>query len=350
MSELRWDPLKDNWTIMSLGQGRRPQDFWQQHEIPSADFCPFCPGNESKTPAEIYSHRPGGSPRNHPGWQVRVIPNKIPALGIEGELDNRAEGLYDRMNGIGAHELIIETPDHETQLADLSLEQITEVLKAYRARMLDLRNDSRFRYIFIFKNCRVGTATHIRHSHSQLIAVPLIPPLVATELNSCREHFQRKERCLVCDLIRQERKQKERIVNDDGTFLVYAPYASRFPFELMITPVEHKHDFAAQTDQQLKLLASVLRDALQRIRTVLRDPPYSLILHSAPPVHSRWGRPDYWAMLPFSYHWHIELAPKLTRMTGFEWGSGFHINPTAPEEAADFLRRADINAAVKHGS
>ncbi len=335
---------------MSLGQGRRPQDFWQQHEIPSADFCPFCPGNESKTPAEIYSHRPGGSPRNHPGWQVRVIPNKIPALGIEGELDNRAEGLYDRMNGIGAHELIIETPDHETQLADLSLEQITEVLKAYRARMLDLRNDSRFRYIFIFKNCRVGTATHIRHSHSQLIAVPLIPPLVATELNSCREHFQRKERCLVCDLIRQERKQKERIVNDDGTFLVYAPYASRFPFELMITPVEHKHDFAAQTDQQLKLLASVLRDALQRIRTVLRDPPYSLILHSAPPVHSRWGRPDYWAMLPFSYHWHIELAPKLTRMTGFEWGSGFHINPTAPEEAADFLRRADINAAVKHGS
>ncbi len=335
---------------MSLGQGRRPQDFWQQHEIPSADFCPFCPGNESKTPAEIYSHRPGGSPRNHPGWQVRVIPNKIPALGIEGELDNRAEGLYDRMNGIGAHELIIETPDHETQLADLSIEQITEVLKAYRARMLDLRNDSRFRYIFIFKNCRVGTATHIRHSHSQLIAVPLIPPLVATELNSCREHFQRKERCLVCDLIRQERKQKERIVNDDGTFLVYAPYASRFPFELMITPVEHKHDFAAQTDQQLKLLASVLRDALQRIRTVLRDPPYSLILHSAPPVHSRWGRPDYWAMLPFSYHWHIELAPKLTRMTGFEWGSGFHINPTAPEEAADFLRRADINAAVKHGS
>ncbi|SDZ96684.1 UDPglucose--hexose-1-phosphate uridylyltransferase [Desulfuromusa kysingii] len=350
MSELRWDPLKDNWTILSLGQGRRPQDFWQQHEAPPASFCPFCSGNESHTPAEIYAHRPGGSPPNHPGWQVRVIPNKVPVLGIEGELDNRAEGLYDRMNGIGAHELIIETPDHETQLADMTIEQMTEVLKAYRARLLDLRNDSRFRYIFIFKNCRVGTASRIRHSHSQLIAVPLIPPLVATELNSCREHFQRKERCLICDLIKQERKQKERIVSDDGAFLVYAPYASRFPFELMITPVEHKHDFAAQTDQQLKQLARTLRQSLQRIRTVLRDPPYSLILHSAPPVHSRWGRPDYWAMLPFNYHWHIELAPKLTRMTGFEWGSGFHINPTAPEEAADFLRRADINATVKHDS
>jgi UDPglucose--hexose-1-phosphate uridylyltransferase len=350
LSELRWDPLKDNWTIMSLGQGRRPQDFWQQHELPSDSFCPFCPGNESKTPAEIYAHRPGGNPPNNPGWKVRVIPNKVPALGIEGELDNRAEGLYDRMNGIGAHELIIETPDHKTQLADLTIEQITEVLKAYRARMLDLRNDSRFRYIFIFKNCRIGTASNIRHSHSQLIAVPLIPPLVATELNSCRDHFQRKERCLVCDLIRQEREEKERVVSDDGNFLVYAPYASRFPFELMITPIEHKHDFAAQTDQQLKLLAVALRDALQRIRTVLRDPPYSFILHSAPPMHSRWARPDYWAMLPYNYHWHIELSPKLTRMTGFEWGSGFHINPTAPEEAADFLRMADINKTVKHGN
>ena len=350
MSELRWDPLKDNWTIMSLGQGRRPQDFWQQHETPSSSFCPFCSGHESKTPAEIYAHRPGGSAPNQPGWQVRVIPNKVPVLGIEGELDNRAEGLYDRMNGIGAHELIIETPDHEAQLVDLSIEQITEVLKAYRMRMLDLRNDSRFRYIFIFKNCRVGTAANILHSHSQLIAVPLIPPLVATELNSCREHFQRKERCLVCDLIRQEREEKERIVSDDGTFLVYAPYASRFPFELMITPVEHKHDFTAQTDQQLKLLAVALRDTLQRIRTVLRDPPYSLILHSVPPMHSRWGRPDYWAMLPSSFHWHIEIAPKLTRMTGFEWGSGFHINPTAPEEAADFLRRADINKTAHHGN
>ncbi|MCW9050443.1 MAG: galactose-1-phosphate uridylyltransferase [Deltaproteobacteria bacterium] len=343
MSELRWDPLKNNWTIMSLGQGRRPQDFWQQHDPLSKGFCPFCPGNESKTPLEIYTHRPGGSAPNQPGWQVRVIPNKIPALGIEGELDARAEGLYDRMNGIGAHELIIETPEHETPMADLSVDQITEVLKAYRTRMLDLRNDSRFRYIFIFKNCGIGAAANIPHSHSQLIAVPLIPPLIATELDCCREHFQRKERCLVCDLIRQERAGKERVVSDDGSFLVYAPYASRFPFELMITPLEHHHDFAAQTDKQLQLLAGTLRASLQRLRSVLRDPPYSLILHSAPPMHSRWGRPDYWAMLPLNYHWHIELAPKLTRMAGFEWGSGFHINPTAPEEVADFLRHADLN-------
>lgn len=343
MSELRWDPLKNNWTIMSLGQGRRPQDFWQSHDLPTETFCPFCPGNESQTPMEIYAHRPSGSAPNQHGWDVRVIPNKVPALGIEGELDNRAEGLYDRMNGIGAHELIIETPEHRTQMADLSLAQITEVLKAYRSRLLDLRKDSRFRYIFIFKNSRIGTAANIRHAHSQLIAVPLIPPLVATELECCQEHFQRKERCLICDLIQQEKESTERVVTDDGKFLVYSPYASRFPFELMITPVRHQHDFAAQNDEQLKQLAAVLRNSLRRIRTVLRDPPYSMILHSSPPMHSRWGRPDYWARMPYSYHWHIELSPKLTRMTGFEWGSGFHINPTAPEEAADYLRRADVN-------
>lgn len=327
---------------MTMGQGRRPQDFWQPPEPVDAGFCPFCPGNESKTPHEVYAHRPWGSPPNQQGWQVRVIPNKIPALGIEGELNNRAEGLYDRMNGIGAHEVVIETPEHQLGLADLSPEQITEVLKAYRARIHDLSNDSRFRYIFIFKNSGVGTASNIVHSHSQLIAAPLIPPLVATKLDCCRDHFQRKERCLICDLLSQERQAKERVISDDGKFLTYAPYAARFPFELMVAPIDHNHDFAAQNDGQLRVLAGVLRDALQRLRAVLRDPPYSMILHSAPPMHSRWGRPDYWAMLPMNFHWHIEIAPKLTRMAGFEWGSGFYINPTAPEEAADFLRRADI--------
>ena len=342
MSELRWDPLQDNWTIMTRGQGRRPEEFHYPREVMTPTACPFCSGNESRTPPEIYAYRPGGSAPNQPGWQVRVIPNRFPTLRIEGELDNRADGLYDRMNGIGAHEVVIETPEHGKTLADLDENQLTEVLKAYRLRMLDLRNDSRFRYIFVFKNHAIGAAAKIPHSHSQLMAVPLIPPLVASELRSCREHYARKQRCLLCDLIRQEQATRERVVSDDGNFLVYTPYASRFPFELMIAPVAHSHDFTQQNDQQLRLLAVALRSALLRIRAVLRDPPYSMILHSAPPMHLRWGRPDEWASLPSDYHWHIELAPKLTRVTGFEWGSGFYINPTLPEEAADFLRRADL--------
>ena len=343
MSEFRWDPLKKNWAIIAMGQSRRPQDFLQQREIVEISSCPFCAGSEGKTPPEIYAHRPDGSAPNQPGWQVRVIPNKFPALRIEGELDSQAEGLYDRMNGVGAHEIIIETPNHQESLVDLAVEKIVEVLKAYRARMLDLRNDSRFRYIFIFKNHGIEASANIPHSHSQLIAVPLIPPLVAAKLSSSHEHFQRKERCLICDLIKQEKGAKKRIVRDDGNFLVYAPYAARFPFELMIAPQEHSHDFALQTDQQLLLLAETLRNTLQRMQSVLNDPPYSFILHSAPPMHLRWGRPDYWASFPSDYHWHIELVPKLTRVAGFEWGSGFHINPTPPEEAADFLRSADLS-------
>ncbi len=341
MSELRWDPLKNNWTIITQGRSRRPQDFIQQRSQVEMASCPFCNGNEAKTPPEIYAYRPNTSKANQPGWQVRVIPNKFPALRIEGELNNQAEGLYDRMNGIGAHEVIIEHPDHERSMADLTAEEIAEVLKAFRTRMLDLRNDSRFRYLFVFKNYGVEAAANVPHSHSQLIAVPLIPPLVANELAACREHFERKQRCLICDLLSQERNSKERVVRDDGNFLVYAPFASSVPFELMIAPLDHSHDYTLQTDQQLLLLADTLRDTLRRLRTVLRDPPYSFILHSAPPMHLRWGRPDYWASLPADYHWHIEIAPKLTRVAGFEWGSGFQINPTPPEEAAEFLRNSD---------
>ena len=341
MSELRWDPLKNNWTIITQGRSRRPQDFIQQRSQVEMASCPFCYGNEAKTPPEIYAYRPTGSKPNQPGWQVRVIPNKFPALRIEGELNNQAEGLYDRMNGIGAHEVIIEHPDHQRSMADLTAEEIAEVLKAFRTRMLDLRNDSRFRYLFVFKNYGVEAAANVPHSHSQLIAVPLIPPLVANELAACREHFARKQRCLICDLLSQERNSKVRVVRDDGNFLVYAPFASSVPFELMIAPLEHSHDYTLQTDQQLLLLADTLRDTLGRLRAVLRDPPYSFILHSAPPMHLRWGRPDYWASLPADYHWHIEIAPKLTRVAGFEWGSGFQINPTPPEEAAEFLRNSD---------
>ncbi len=341
MSELRWDPLKNNWSIISKGRSRRPQDFLQQRDKTATTACPFCYGNEDKTPAEIYAERPNHSKANQPGWQVRVIPNKFPALRIEGELNNQAEGLYDRMNGIGAHEVIIEHPDHDRTMADMTVEEIAGVFKAFRTRMLDLRNDSRFRYLFVFKNYGIEASANVPHSHSQLIAVPLIPPMIATELETCRDHYKSKERCLVCDLLRQERFSKERVVRDDGNYLVYTPFASSFPFELMIAPLEHSHDFTLQTDQQLLLLGETMRDTLGRLRSVLRDPPYSFILHSAPPMHLRWGRPDYWASLPSDYHWHIELAPKLTRVAGFEWGSGFHINPTPPEEAAAFLRNAD---------
>jgi UDPglucose--hexose-1-phosphate uridylyltransferase len=277
---------------------------------------------------------------------VRVIPNKYPALRIEGGLDKRGVGLYDVMNGIGAHEIIIETPEHDRNLADLSPAEITDVFRAFRARLLDLRRDHRFRYIFIFKNFGLEAGAAIPHPHSQLIALPVTPPTATTELNVSREYYERKERCLICDLLRQEREDGRRIVRDTGDFVVHTPFASRHPFELRLLPGRHSHDFALLTDAEMTALAEVLKETLLRLRAVLRDPPYNFVLHNAPPMHLRLGKPAYWQSLPYDYHWHIELIPRLTKIAGFEWGTGFYMNPTAPEEAAAFLRDADLSGAL----
>lgn len=340
MSELRWDPLKHHWVIIATERGRRPRDFMVEPEESELVTCPFCYGNEDKTPPEIFAIRNSGAP-NSANWQVRVIPNKYPALRIEGELKSRGYGLYDVREGIGAHEVIIETPDHHRDLADLTVAEITNVLKAYRARHLDLRKDSRFRYLMLFKNQGRRAGATLAHAHSQLIAVPLTPPVAATELHVCREYFSTKERCIFCDVIDFELNERVRIVKEFANFVTMTPYASCFPFELRLYPKQHSHDFALQSDADLIELAIAMRDMLGRLKRVLKNPPYNFILHTAPPPQPRPGKPDYWGSLVSDYHWHIELVPRLTQIAGFEWGTGFFINPTSPEEAAAFLREAE---------
>src|SRR6185369_5372857 len=188
MSELRWDPIKLYWVIIATERGRRPRDFQVEPEENGMTACPFCYGNEDKTPPEIFAIRPSGLP-NAANWQVRVIPNKYPALRVEGELNSRGYGLYDVLNGIGAHEVIIETPDHKRSMADLTPHEITDVLLAYRARYLDLRKDFRFRYMVLFKNHGIRAGATLHHSHSQLIAVPLMPPVATTQLKVARDLF-----------------------------------------------------------------------------------------------------------------------------------------------------------------
>lgn len=339
MSELRWDPLKRHWVIIATDRGRRPQDFHQEKVSCPMTSCPFCYGNEAKTPGEVFAIRPSGAP-NGPNWKVRVIPNKYPVLRVEGDPRSRAYGLYDVMEGLGAHEIIIETPDHDRGLADLSPEELVDVLKAYRARFLDLRNDLRLRYMVLFKNHGAMAGATLHHSHSQLIAVPLIPPVAATELNVCREFFASKERCIYCDMIDFELSMGERVVKEFAGYVTVTPYASCFPFELRLFPRQHCHDFALLNDSQLVELAVAMKDMLTRLKVVLKDPPYNFILHTAPPPHKRPGKPDYWGALEHDYHWHIELVPRMTQVAGFEWGTGFYINPTAPEDAARFLREA----------
>jgi UDPglucose--hexose-1-phosphate uridylyltransferase len=332
LPELRKDPITGRWVIIATDRARRPSDFSREPvPPPAARFCPFDYGNEGKTPPEILAYRHDGSP-NTPGWRVRVVSNKFPVLGIEGDLNRQGDGMYDKMTGIGAHEVIIETPEHNTNLAEMPERQIEEVLYAFRDRIADLKRDHRFRYILVFKNYGEAAGASLEHPHSQLIALPVIPKSVKEELDGAKLYFDFKERCVYCDMVRQEEASGVRLVIETERFVVLEPYAPRFPFETWIVPRRHESHFEDADQPTLQNLAWVLRATLRKIDRVLEHPAYNFILHSAPVQEQA---------IPY-YHWHFEIIPKLTKVAGFEWGTGFYINPTPPEESAKFLREAGL--------
>jgi UDPglucose--hexose-1-phosphate uridylyltransferase len=328
MPELRKDPVVGRWVIISTERGRRPSDFTIEPVRARGGNCVFCPGNESKTPPEILAIRPPGSEPNQPGWSLRVVPNKFPALRIEGELEPSGEGLYDRMNGVGAHEVVIETADHSASLATLAPDAVADVLLAYRERMVDLKKDPRFEYILVFKNHGAAAGASLEHPHSQLIATPIIPIMVSEELKGSAQYYEMKERCVWCDVVRQERRSRHRMIAEAGGFVALSPFAPRFPFETWILPTRHRSAFEETGVEELRALAELLGDFLRRMDRVLNAPPFNFMLHTAP---LRDGALDH-------FHWHLEIIPKLTNVAGYEWGSGFFINPVPPEDAASALR------------
>ncbi len=294
-------------------------------------FCPLCEGNEDKTPPEVLAFRGNGTPPNSPGWSLRVVPNKFPALRIEGNLNREGDGIYDKMNGIGAHEVVVETPLHQENLATLPVQAVERVLLAYRERIIDLRRDTRLRYVMVFKNHGMAAGASLEHSHSQIIALPIIPRRVTEEVEGARTYFHYKDRCVYCDIIHQELQQKSRIVSENEAFLSIAPYASRFPFETWILPKMHAPSFENTEPSQYASASAILSETLGKLNRVLNDPPYNYILHtSSSPEQDR-----------EHYHWHFEIMPKLTKVAGFEWGTGFYINPTPPEQASAYLKEAE---------
>ena len=335
MPELRKDPVTGRWVIIATDRAKRPTDFVREKvQIRGSGFCPFCYGNERKTPPEILAYRSDGSGQNTPGWSLRCVPNKFPALGIEGTLNRQGEGLYDKMNGIGAHEVIIETPDHKLTLATMPVRRVEEVLWAYRDRIIDLKKDRRFKYILLFKNHGDAAGASLEHTHSQLIALPVVPKRVFEEVEGARQHYNFKERCIFCDMIRQEIESGVRVICENPDFLALAPFAPRFPFEMWIMPKTHQCAFEESQKHEFEQLAPMLKDLLLRLDRVLDYPAYNYIVHTSPIGESA---EDY-------YHWHMEIMPKLTKVAGFEWGTGFYINPTPPEESAKFLREATVTA------
>jgi UDPglucose--hexose-1-phosphate uridylyltransferase len=317
--------------IIDSDHTKTPSDFPKEDNTPTGQaVCPFCPGREYKTPHEVGSVRPGNSPANTPGWLVRTVPNKFPVLGCDGALRKESHGIYDQMTGIGAHEVLIESPDHDKTLTDLTKEEMQAVISQYQERFRQLSKDSRFKYVVIFKNFGSSAGATVEHSHSQIIALPMVPKTVLEELKGAEHYHQSYSRCVFCDMISQEYQDKERIVVENNSFLAFCPYAPRYAFETWIIPKGHSADFAGTDEATLAHLAQMLQDVLTKVKKVLGNPSYNYYLHTAP---IGYGHSE-------CYHWHIEIIPKLTRSVGFEWGTGLHIVPTFPQDAARYIREA----------
>lgn len=332
MPQLRRDPITGRWIIINIDKPKRPGDFEVEDHTRKGGVCPFCYKNETMTPPEIVAYRKEGSKPNTPGWSLRVVPNKFPALSTEGELNKFGVGIFDRTNGIGTHEVIIETPKHSKEIPDYTDKEAKNVISIYKERMLDLRKDPRFKYILVFKNYGLSAGASLEHTHSQLIALPVIPKRVVGEIGGAKAYFNYKDRCIFCDMIRQELEKRELTIIENEAFLSFSPFVPRFAYEVWVIPKRHNSDFGNIKPRQIKNLANILRETLLRLKVALNDPSYNYMIHTSPLNELNM---DY-------YHWHIEIIPKLTRVAGFEWGTGFYINPTPPEVASKVLREVKV--------
>ncbi len=337
MPELRKDPIIKRWVIIATERAKRPNDFKPSApQFTKEEPCPFCEKKGKSNFTEILTRKENNTQPDKPGWKVKVVTGDSPVLHSEGDLDKKPHGIYDMMDGIGAHEIVIETPEHIASMDSLKPEQIEEVLGVYKERILDLERDERFKYVLVFKNHKTAAgSSSVMHSRSQLIALPACPKNVKGELEGAKRYYDYKDRCVYCDMLAQEEKEKKRVILDAGGFVAIAPFASRFPFETWILPRKHAAYFSKISSKEIKGVAKMLKEILTRRNNLLSDVAYNYILHTAP---FRRPKPGYWSTIDCDYHWHIEIIPRLTQVAGFEWGTGFYINPMPPEDAAKFLR------------
>ncbi|MDY6821739.1 MAG: galactose-1-phosphate uridylyltransferase [Deferribacterota bacterium] len=339
MSELRFDPLKSRWTTIAPERAIRPFDFKEnKYYSNNESFCPFCPGNEAASPNEILRFNEA----NSDNWALRVVPNKFPAFKVEGDVKRKGYGPYNIVEGIGAHEVVIETPKHNLLLKDYSLDILYNMFRAFKLRILDLRKDIRFRYIFAFKNFGFTAGATLTHPHSQIIAMPIIPNAIKYMLKSAKQYYASKERCLICDILNLEYDHNERVIIENSDFVAICPFSSFTPFETRIYPIKHSHDFTATEDDELLALANLVKEILSRLDNALKNPHLNIILHTSPPLIKQPAHPEYWHSIFYDYHWHLEIVPRLTGIAAFELATGININVVKPEEAAKFLKYVSV--------
>jgi UDPglucose--hexose-1-phosphate uridylyltransferase len=331
MSELRQDPVSQRWVIIAQDRENRPNEFVDLPVERLQAPCPFCAGNEAATPDAVALYTTGAA-LAHAGqpstWQVRVVPNKYPAVRAEVNGPVRQELVGIRSTAAGVHEVIIESPNHVSSLTELNDDQVRLTWLAYRDRLIEHARNPRWKYGQLFKNVGAAAGSSIEHAHSQLIVLPHVPSDIGTELVNAENYFQQHRRSLFADLIEYELAQGERIVAADERFVAFCPFASRFPYEVWVFPRQPSARVQTATDEEMGGVGKFVQKILQRLEAVLNRPAYNFFLHTAP-----------FDSLPHDYyHWHVEIFPRLTKAAGFEWGTGYFINPVSPEDAAAALR------------
>lgn len=340
MPELRQNLATKEWVIIATERAKRPEEFAKKKELlvtsPSYDAnCPFCEGNESKTPNEILGYRKDGTKPGEKGWQVRVVPNKFPALipsATSVVVERSKSGIYLRMDGIGKHEVIIENPDHSKTLGTMSVAEVENVIRGYHDRYLVLDWDPSYKLIIIFRNQGTLAGASLLHPHSQLVATAIVPSHIRNRLYEAQRYYDELGRCVFCDVIENELNEKERIILQNDRFIAFVPYAASVPHEIWILPLRHETSFADLQPDDINPLAQILQNILAKMYHSLNNPDYNYCLNTVP---------HYSSDEPY-YHWHIQILPRLSTQAGFEIGSGIHINVALPEESAKFLREFKI--------
>jgi UDPglucose--hexose-1-phosphate uridylyltransferase len=341
MPELRKDPIIGRWVIISTERAKRPNDFRHEEICDKEENCPFCEGNECQTPSEILAIRDENSKPNEPGWEARIIPSQSGFLNPKGDLDRHGKGIYDLMNGVGNHEILVVCPEHTGDIHSIDDARIARMIELLMRRIMQLRDDKRLKYVLVFANHgRAAGGSNLRHLHLQLIATPVTPKRVKEELAGTRRYFDYKDRCVFCDMIKQEAREDKRVICKIDGFIAITPFCSRFPFETWIMPTEHSCDIDQMSMSHMKNLGKMYKYVFTRMNKLLGNFPFNAILHTAP--FRRRQKKGYWETLEHDFHWHLEIMPRLTQVAGFEWGSGFYINPMPPEDACKALKEVKL--------
>lgn len=335
-SELRFDLVSKNWIVIATGRARRPEDFQKEKRkkiIAPKKTCPFCNIHSQGKPILIFSNGQK-KPLNQEipkDWTVIVIPNKFPAFSHNSGLNERAEGPYQLMDGVGFHEVIV-TRDHHKQIARFSVEQIKELIDVYQERYLDLMNEKFVNYISIFHNHGKEAGASIYHPHSQIIAIPLIDPDIQASINGSRRFLETQAKCVHCAMLEWDIEDGRRIIYKNDDFAALCPFASKVAFETRVYPINHYSYFERINEDQKWKLAEVFSKTIAKISKGLNEPSYNFFLHTAPCDGKNYDH----------YHWHFEILPKTSIWAGFELGTGIEISAIEPEKAAEYLKSVDV--------